>query len=166
MEIALIFLRIFTSFLMDGIFIGNDVQKVYQLNFKCLECNEYDRIMIRNRSTATECMRTLWKCWYQFMALQLRVRQKLPTSRELFLEYTTQCWITLCRNMPCASRANKMSILFDSSLYLYQKFWIFHEYCKDTVDNKKTHPPCFSTFRFSCISPEPLQVQKVTIKRI
>ena len=30
---------------------------------------------------------------------------------------------------------------------------------QDTVDNKKTHPPCFSTFRFSCISPEPLEVQ-------
>ena len=29
-----------------------------------------------------------------------------------------------------------------------------------TVDNKKTHPPCFSTFRFSCISPEPLELQK------
>ena len=28
-----------------------------------------------------------------------------------------------------------------------------------TVDNKKTHPPCFSTFHFSCISPEPLEVQ-------
>ena len=30
-----------------------------------------------------------------------------------------------------------------------------------TVDNKKTRTPCFSTLRFSCISPEPLKLQKI-----
>ena len=30
---------------------------------------------------------------------------------------------------------------------------------RGTVNNKKTRTPCFSTFRFSCISPEPLEVQ-------
>ena len=30
-----------------------------------------------------------------------------------------------------------------------------------TVNNKKTHTPCFSTFRFSRISPEPLELQKI-----
>ena len=39
MEIALISLRIFASFLMDGIFIGNYVPKIYLLNLKCSECN-------------------------------------------------------------------------------------------------------------------------------
>ena len=32
-----------------------------------------------------------------------------------------------------------------------------------TVDNKKTHPPCFSTFRFSRISPEPFELQKICL---
>ena len=30
-----------------------------------------------------------------------------------------------------------------------------------TVDNKKTRTPCFSTLRFSRISPEPLKLQKI-----
>ena len=30
-----------------------------------------------------------------------------------------------------------------------------------TVDNKKTYTPCFSTLRFSRISPEPLKLQKI-----
>ena len=32
---------------------------------------------------------------------------------------------------------------------------------KSTVDNKKTRSPCFSTLRFSRISPEPLELQKI-----
>ena len=30
-----------------------------------------------------------------------------------------------------------------------------------TVNNKKTRTPCFSTLRFSRISPEPLKLQKI-----
>ena len=30
-----------------------------------------------------------------------------------------------------------------------------------TVHNKKTHPPCYSPFRFSRISPEPLELPKI-----
>ena len=32
---------------------------------------------------------------------------------------------------------------------------------RNTVNNKKTHTPCFSTLRFSRISPEPLELQKI-----
>ena len=32
---------------------------------------------------------------------------------------------------------------------------------RGTVNNKKKHPPCFSVFRFSRISPEPLELQNI-----
>ena len=32
---------------------------------------------------------------------------------------------------------------------------------ENTVNNKKTHTPCFSTLRFPRISPEPLELQKI-----
>ena len=41
------------------------------------------------------------------------------------------------------------------------KLWLIPEVTIHTVNNKKTRTPCFSTLRFSRISPEPLKLQKI-----
>ena len=56
----------------------------------------------------------------------------------------------------------KIGLLFTLDLkfefHLEMEFW---RILKLTVDNKKTRTPCFSTSRFSRISPEPLDLQKI-----
>ena len=48
---------------------------------------------------------------------------------------------------------------FDKMKEIPKKIHLKSEH--DTVNNKKTHPPCFSIFRFSRIYPDPLDLQKI-----
>ena len=63
--------------------------------------------------------------------------------------------VTICFSGGCCSqiRLEYGNILFSQSNYIRSQY-------HTTVNNKKTHPPCFSTFRFSLISPGPLELKK------
>ena len=84
----------------------------------------------------------------------------------IFLIYTQECWgQNPCEPNPCGENTRCLTQVGSSRPVisckcLPGKLSEFFEKVF-TVNNKKTRTPCFSTLRFSRISPEPLKLKKI-----
>ena len=54
-----------------------------------------------------------------------------------------------------------IKVAFGLEMYGMELVWKLSKVPYTTVNNKKTRTPCFSTLRFSRISPEPIDLQKI-----